>query len=818
MPTAPMNENHDLQEKLDAALAEINRLQNENAALRKALALSNKPSQSSSIEDNHDSHNTALALSKVQKVVVFRSLFRGREDVYAVRWESSKGVTGYSPAHSHKNDGKPCRRSHKECERLGERLYFPLTDGVIYGHLTGRYVVGIYPLLQDDTCYFLAIDLDKQTWREDITEFLRICREVGVAAYPERSRSGSGAHVWIFFEKPAPARKSRSLGSLLLAAASNKRYQIGLDSYDRMFPNQDLLPKGGFGNLIALPLQKRAREKNNSVFLDESLQTVPDQWQYLSNVRKVSEAQLEAFLKELSRRKPEYIEPEDETAEPDFVLSQDSGARDLSAMARGRDNVGPTRTIRIRIDNMLFLETEGLPSSLIRSLISCASFSNPDFYRAQKLRLSVYGKPRVISCADVSKQNIKLPRGCLDSVREKLKENGIRAEVDDERFHGTSINIAFLGELREYQEKAFHAITDYDTGVLCASTAFGKTVVALKMIADRGVNTLILVHRKQIADHWREKILTFLAIDDKDVGMWTGGKKKPSGIVDIATLQSLARQGNALGVVENYGHVVVDECHHVPAFSFEQVMKRVRARYILGLTATPVRRDGHHPIIYMQCGPIRYKSTEKAEARLRPFEHIVIPKETSTNFEEGGTLGLQAVYDRLLRDEDRNELILEDICKVYAEGRSALVLSERKEHLAILQDLLSREGLRVFTLHGTLKKKQARETVESIRNLPEGNALIILATGRFLGEGFDEPRLDTLFLTLPISWKGTLQQYAGRLHRRYDSKKTVIIYDYVDSKVGVLQRMFKKRLTGYSSIGYRIQEEQADLTATRMAF
>lgn len=434
------------------------------------------------------------------------------------------------------------------------------------------------------------------------------------------------------------------------------------------------------------------------------------------------------------------------------------------------------------------------------------------------MRLSVYGKPRVICCAEVSENGIALPRGCLDSVRAKLNEHGIRSEVDDERFAGTPLNVSFLGELRPYQEEALQAIRAYDTGVLCASTAFGKTIVAVKIVADRGVNTLILVHRKQSAEHWRDKILTFLSLEERDTGMWTGAKNKPSGLVDVATLQSLVRHGQALSVLENYGQVVVDECHHVPAFSFEQVMKKVRARYVLGLTATPVRRDGHHPIIYMHCGPVRHRSTEKAEARLRPIEHIVIPRETSTSLAGAEGLRVQAIYDRLLRDEARNELILNDVRTAYDKGRSVLVLSERKEHLALLYALLCREGLQVFCLHGSLKKKQTQETVRSIRNLPEHMPLIILATGRFTGEGFDEPRLDTLFLTLPISWKGTLQQYAGRLHRRYDSKRSVVVVDYVDSRVGVLNRMFTKRLLGYKSIGYQIREARSDRAEDRLAF
>ena len=654
-----MKKNRDLQERLDSALAEIERLRNENRALRKALSLSNILSTKS---DAAAKKNSGTDLTGTQKVKLFRSLFRGREDVYAVRWQSSKGIVGYSPVHCHKKDRTQCRRPREECEKLGERLYFPQTDQVIHGHLTGKFEVGIYPLLEDDTCCFLAIDFDKKTWKEDVEAFMQTCIEAGITAYPERSRSGSGAHVWVFFEKSVPARKARRLGTLLLSSAANKRFEIGLDSFDRMFPNQDLLPKGGFGNLIALPLQKKARESGNSVFLDDSLQPVGDQWRFFSNIRKVSEEHLEEFLKKLSDETQSHFESDDQNEEPDFLQSH-SKSEDRLLTEHDRTRIDRVRTIRMRSENMLRIDTGDLSSSLIRLLISCASFNNPEFYRAQKLRLSVYGKPRVISCAEISKSYIELPRGCLDTVREKLKDNAMDTEIDDRRFNGTPIDTAFQGELREYQVRAYETIENFDTGVLCASTAFGKTIVALKIIADRKVNTLILVHRKQIAEHWREKTLAFLSVDDHDVGMWTGTKKKPSGIIDIATLQSLFRLGNALDIPEDYGHVVVDECHHVPAFTFEQVMKKVRARYVLGLTATPVRRDGHHPIIYMQCGPIRYKATEKAEARLRPFEHIVVPRETSVNFEDEENLKIHGIYDRLLRDKSRNELILEDIRK-----------------------------------------------------------------------------------------------------------------------------------------------------------
>jgi hypothetical protein len=320
-----MDENGRLQERLDAALAEIRRLRDENAALRKAITLANKPVHRVVTKEHIDSAKVRAALSNDQKVALFRSLFRGREDVYAVRWVSSSGATGYSPAHSHKTDGKACRRSRKECEKLGERLYFPLTSGVIYGHLAGRYVVGIYPLLQDDCCYFLAVDFDKEAWREDVAAFLDVCRKVGIPPYPERSASGSGAHMWIFFEEPVPAWKARRLATLLLSAASRNRFQIGLDSFDRMFPNQDLMPKGGFGNLIALPLQKKARDSNNSVFLDESLKPAQDQWEYLRNIRKVSRTDLEAFLDGFAQEEIGRFEPDDRSPEADLALWRGTG-------------------------------------------------------------------------------------------------------------------------------------------------------------------------------------------------------------------------------------------------------------------------------------------------------------------------------------------------------------------------------------------------------------------------------------------------------------------------------------------------------------
>ncbi len=602
---------------------------------------------------------------------------------------------------------------------------------------------------------------------------------------------------------------ARRIGTLLIAGASTRRVEIGLESFDRMFPNQDLMPKGGFGNLIALPLQKRAREGNNSIFLDESLQPATDRWDYLRKVRRVSKSDLGRYIDLLLERIVDPTEVQDaEGAEAPDEADNASFIKTAAVASAVAHRTAAERSVSAEISAMLVFDRSSLSAEESRGLVTCASFGNPEYYHAQRLRLFVFGKPRVINCADVSERQIALPRGCLWQAEARLRENGVRLELHDRRFSGTSIDVSFLGELREYQERVFQAIRAHDIGVLCAPTAFGKTIVALRMIADRKVNTLILVHRKEIADLWREKVLAFLSLDSSQVGIWTGAKKKPTGLVDIATLQSLVRGGTVQGFVERYGHVVVDECHHVPAFSFEQVMKKIKARYVLGLTATPIRRDGHHPIIFMQCGPIRFKSSEKKEAQHRKFDHLVVPRSSDFRLAEG-TLPIQTIYGRLAKDDARNRLIVGDACRANAIGRCVLVLTERKDHLMLLRDALLNEGIQPYVLHGTLKRDQIRAALDAVRLLPNGTPFIILATGRFIGEGFDEPRLDTLLLTLPISWKGTLQQYAGRLHRRNDGKNAVMVYDYLDPNVPVLQRMYQKRLIGYRSIGYRIGEQSA---------
>ncbi|MFZ5768518.1 MAG: DEAD/DEAH box helicase family protein [Bacillota bacterium] len=461
--------------------------------------------------------------------------------------------------------------------------------------------------------------------------------------------------------------------------------------------------------------------------------------------------------------------------------------------------------VRVVLSDLVYVEKEGLPSALLNRLVRLAAFQNPEFYRAQAMRLSTFGKPRVIACVEEFPRHIGLPRGCLEEALELLEQLGIGVEIADERFPGRPIDVTFRGELRPLQEEAANALLGHDIGILCAGTAFGKTMVAAWLIAARKVNTLVLVHRRHLLDQWKERLREFLGVPHGAVGEIGGGKVRPTGVIDVALIQSLCRKGEVRDVVAEYGQVIVDECHHASAFSFEHVLKRVKARYVVGLTATPTRRDGHHPIVIMQCGPIRFRVRPREQVRSRPFEHVVIPRRTEFRMPpEFSEPSIQDIYTALAGDRGRNELILSDLLEAVRDGRSPLLLTERTEHVEHLAGRLTGLVRNVFVLRGGMGARQRREVAEQLAAVPDGEERVLIATGRYIGEGFDDARLDTLFLAMPVSWRGVLEQYAGRLHRLHEGKRVVMIYDYVDVHVAVLVRMYRKRLKGYRSIGYSI--------------
>jgi len=812
-----MNTLDDLKAQLQKALEECASLREENKQLKKQLGLTSKeiiPPPKLTISEPPSLYTTTRPTVTnhsliEEQVTLFRSLFRGREDVYSVRWEGKYGNAGYSPACANEWKRSLCGKPKTKCVDCENRDLLPVTDEVIRGHLIGKHIIGVYPLLLDETCWFLAIDFDKKTWQEDAIAFLEVCREMGVSAALERSRSGQGGHVWMFFDRPVGGSMARKFGCTILTRAMERRHQIGLDSYDRFFPSQDTLPKGGFGNLIALPLQFVPRKKDNTVFIDEGFEAYPDQWRFLSTIKRIQWDDLESIVREASRNgtiiNVRISLTDGETSEDPWTLPP-------SKKRIEKPIEGPfPQTVQLVQGNLIYIEKKGLPQTMLNRLIRIAAFQNPDFYRAQAMRLSTFGKPRVIGCAEDFTDHIGLPRGCLDEALSMFKAHNIKTKVENKCFDGSLIDATFCGELHPYQQEAGEKMLAYDNGILSAPTAFGKTVVAAWLIAQRKVSTLILVHRRQLMDQWRERLTLFLDKPIEELGQIGGGKTKVTGRIDVGLIQSLIRKGEVKDVVSEYGQVVVDECHHIPAFTFEQVLKQVKARYIAGLTATPVRKDGHHPIIMMQCGPIRYRESAKKQSATSPFEHAVLSRFTDFRLPPELTdPKIQDIYSALVTNQHRNELIFDDLLKALEMGRSPLLLTERTEHLEWFAEHLKGFAQNVIILRGGMGSKQRKVLADQIKAVPDSKERVIIATGRYIGEGFDDSRLDTLFLAMPISWRGTLQQYVGRLHRLHDNKQVVQVYDYVDVHVPTLMRMYKKRLKGYEAIGYTVQKEDRD--------
>jgi superfamily II DNA or RNA helicase len=783
---------------------DVGRLRDENRRLRELLArhgIEIPPDPPALVQPAE-----ARRLSPEAKIGLFRELFRGRDDVYAVRWESPDGRKGYSP--KSERDWKAwyaARPEERQNVDRETRKHVPLTDEVIRAHLQGEITVGIYPLLRDESCWFLAADFDKTNWQEDCRAFLESCAEWSIPATLERSRSGKGGHVWIFFENAISALLARKLGCALLTRAMERRHQIGLDSYDRLFPNQDTMPKGGFGNLIALPLQKIPREAGNSVFLDNRFEPWSDQWTFLASIERISASAVEAVVAE-ALRKGDLIGVR--TATPEEDDEPDPWTLPPSRRSGSPRIPGPfPKAVDIIRSNLVYVDKAGLPPAMLNRLLRIAAFQNPEFYKAQSMRLSTYGKPRVIFCGEDVSGYIALPRGCLTDLTAVLESHSIKPDVRDERFAGPAVNLEFHGTLRDKQTQAVQAVIAYDEGIVCAPTAFGKTAVAAWLIANRNVSTLVLVHRQQLLDQWRERLAMFLELPIDQIGQIGGGSTKRTGRLDVAVIQSLHHDHVVKDLVAEYGHVVVDECHHLSAVTFEKVLREAKAKYVVGLTATPARKDGHHPIIYMQCGPIRYRMSARTMTESTPFEHIVIPRMTDFRMaEESDDITIQDVYSGLVGSDTRNELIAADLTRAVRLGRSPLLLTGRTEHLTVFAEKLTGLVKNILILKGGLGRKQRRALAEQLASIPETEQRVILATGSYIGEGFDDARLDTLFLAMPISWKGTLQQYVGRLHRLHDAKRTVEVYDYIDPNVRMLVRMYDRRLKGYADMGYRISE------------
>ena len=808
----------ELQKKYNLLVAQNEILRKENAELRSLLCahgIEYKPRPTNVIDSIYSPISLPVfKLSLDERVALFMSLFKGRKDVFARRWFSkSTGKAGYQPVCVNEWRRGVCDKKKFKCAECPNRDFAPLTSQDVYRHLEGKDenccdVVGLYAIMPDNNCSFLCTDFDdkscKHGYKDDVLAFVGVCRDWQIPYAIERSRSGNGAHVWIFFEEPLPAFKARRLGNAILTEAMNRDGRMSFHSYDRFFPNQDRMPEGGFGNLVALPLQGQARKNLNTVFVDDDFLAYKDQWTFLYNIKKLREDDVDKLLS--------------------LHVNEEFGA--LSTSSESKPWVTPTSqdltkadfysTMEIVKADKIYIPLKSISAKVLNHLKRIAAFKNPEFYSKQALRLSTYSVPRIISCFDITDEYLAMPRGCEDAILSFLNDNNVKYSITDETSHGKKITVTFTGKEREEQTDAINALLTYSNGVLHATTAFGKTVTAAAIIARKKVNTLILVHSKALLTQWHERLTEFLDIDFKEpeeprkrgrkkvfspIGCLDSAGNSLHGVIDIALIQSCLDENGVKPFVQDYGMVIVDECHHVSSITFEHVLKNIKAHTVYGLTATPIRKDGQQPIIFMQCGPIRFSADAKSQIAKQSFDRYLIPRFTSYRSITEDRQTITAMYQSLSEDTVRNDLIVKDICKAVDSGRTPIILTNRTSHVTLLAEKLKTTIQNVITLTGSGSTK--REALQRLQTISPSEPLVIVATGKYVGEGFDYPRLDTLFLALPISWKGLVAQYAGRLHRENEGKKDVRIYDYIDIHEPVCDSMYRKRLKGYASIGYK---------------
>lgn len=709
---------------------ELERLRAENERLRGLLGLNNpsRPGPVASWEPTlfRDPSNrpelppVERRSPSEEKVALFRQLFAGREDVYASRWENQRtGKSGWGPAvvGGWSNARKP------------GRAYASLTPEILQAHLVGDLHAGVYPLFRDDSCRLLACDFDGPGWALDALAYVDAARSAGIPVALERSRSGDGAHVWAFFSGPVPASAARLVGVHLLREAMTIRAELDLASYDRLFPTQDFMPKGSFGNLIALPLQGACRKRGTTVFLDPAtLEPYEDQWAFLSSQIRISREAITSFAESL----PPVA------AGPDETTYRRTG---LSA-----PQPKPPETIRATSGAMLAVERIGIPPALLSALKHLASLHNPEYYEKERLRFSTWNTPRFLRCYRETIDQLLLPRGVTEQAERIVAEAGSRLVVTDERGEPPPIEVALRTQLTDRQRDAVEALIPHELGVLVASPGAGKTVIACGAIARHQVPTLIIVDRQPLVEQWRERLIQHLGIDRKQVGQLGGGRRRTNGVIDIGMVQSLARRDDLPDLTSRYGFVVVDECHHVPAVTFERCVRQIPVTRWLGLTATPYRRDGLQGLISMYCGPIRHRMASRtSEAPTLQLDLVVHPTDHTTP--DADDLGIQDVFRAIVEDDQRTEQIGADIANAVDAGRNCLVLSQWTAHIDRLVKCLAARGHEPLVLQGGMGKKARAQVIEQLERSDREGGILLIATGSFLGEGFDCPPLDTLFLT-----------------------------------------------------------------------
>ena len=733
-----------------------------------------------------------------EKIDLFLSLFGARRSVYPKLWINlKKGSKGYSPACGNEWVHGLCEKPRVKCSDCPNQNFPTLDHSAVHSHLTGRHTIGTYAIREDDSCIFLAADFDGDGWMQDIEAYRRAAEQMGISVAIERSRSGNGGHAWIFFARPVPAVLARRLGTLIVARASSFHQGMKLSTYDRFFPNQDMCPKGGFGNLIALPLQQEPRKSGHTLFLDDNFEPVSDQWVYLASLPKIDLAELQRLL-ETSCGHEKDSQPTESAS-----LNFDEAALNVipQAVRRG-DFKGTLKLVR---KSQITIPLADVPTSLGAALKRLGTIANPVFYEKQRFRFSTVNIPRFIFCGEEHDDKLVLPRGTLHDIDKLVSKAGGKVEIIDRRPTPATPDLSFIGTLTAIQNAAVDAMLEHEEGVLVAPPGAGKTVMACAAIVRRRTPTLILVHRKQLLDQWSDRLQNFLGLSKNEIHV-LGKARYPDAPVALGMFPTLARSEFPEALLAKYGHVIIDECHHVPAASFEAAMKRCTARYILGLTATPNRKDGLQKILFLQCGPIRHRiDLDHSEEQSR----TVFVREFSLGLPaEKDRLPIHQIWEHLIQSGERNRAIASDVSSALEEQRFCALLSDRKDHLNALESLLREKWPEesVYRIDGSTNQKLRTAILGNLRaRAAEERPFVLLATASLLGEGFDMPELDTLFLTMPISFKGRLIQYAGRLHRFSEKKKSVRIYDYVEPDHPLTAQMYRKRTTAYREMGYSIQ-------------
>jgi superfamily II DNA or RNA helicase len=797
----------DLRQKLAALTTEVVKTEDELTNLEADGQLNLDTTPASAVR---------IPRTPAEKVSLFLDLFGTRRSVYPRRWENNKaGKSGYSPAchndsFANRQSGI-CRKPKVKCSECPHQSFPPLDERAVESHLRGEQTLGVYAIGTDDTCRFLAADFDGEGWREDVLAYREAAERLGIAVAIERSRSGNGAHGWIFFAGPVPAVTARRLGTILVAKASALRPTLGLGAYDRLFPNQDTLPIGGFGNLIALPLAKAPRQSGNTLFVDARMVAFEDQWSYLAGLTRLSRDSLDRTLARVAPVRPLAPPvPAGDSSEHhhDFALQNDAIVLDLSH-PRIRSGM-ISGEVTVRLDAQIHVP-RSLPTPVLAALRRLATFPNPVFHEKLRLRKATFNIPRFLFVGEWHADRLVLPRGVLDQSLALLESAGATVVVQDARGVGTRVPWKFQGELRDGQEEAVRRMLAEDNGVLCAPPGAGKTVMGCALIARARTSALVLVHRAVLVEQWRETAMRFLGLKRKEIGLWRGPSPRLTGRFDIAMLPSLIRVENLAAALAGYGVVIVDECHHVPAASFEMVLKACPSRRVYGLTATPKRKDRLEKLLFAQCGPIRHTLVDAPtdEVRTVKVRHttVALPPDA------GPQPPIHLVWEALVQDESRIKVIVADLSSCTASGRSPLVLADRKVYLERLQAAFTAQATSVtcHRLDGQMGKKARNEVLRQIdEHYNERKPFVLFATASLIGEGFDLPRLDTLVLAMPLSFKGRLVQYAGRLHRRHEAKGAAMIFDYLDHDHAIMSAMFRRRLAGYKELGYAVEMPQSE--------